>query len=119
MEDAMKKILITLIMLLFVTGSAFATDVAFSGKITAVNDAGELIASMSAHVGGTVVSLDTNFACLLKHVSGTREFATSSADTSIYWKVETDPGTKGKETLVLTLTKSTSEEFSDTSWSKL
>jgi hypothetical protein len=98
-------------LLFFMTSSAFAFDVPFGGKITSnTAGTGALISSMSANVGGTVLSGTTNFACVLKHISGTREFATSSADTKIYWApVSSDNA--GKTTMTLPLSHSTSDDF--------
>jgi hypothetical protein len=112
MEDIMKKILFTFMMLLFLTGSAFAATISFGGKVTSdgTGVTGTLISSMSANVGGICNSGTANFACVLKHVSGTREFATSSADTKIYWAPVSDAN-QGKPVITLPLTHSTSEDF--------
>jgi hypothetical protein len=112
MEDIMKKILFTFMLLLFLTGSAFAADVTFGGKVTSdgTGVTGQLISSMSANVGGQCLSSTANFACVLKHVSGTREFATSSADTKIYWGPVSSTN-QGTQTMTLVLQSSTSADF--------
>ena len=116
----MKKIFILMSfmgLILFVSASAFAGDVPFGGKLVVTAPVGATISAMSANVGGQCLSSATNFACILKHLNGTRNFATSSADTKIYYHEVTVPTNMGKMTLEVTLTNSDSQDFS--SWSNL
>ena len=118
----MKKIFILMSfmgLMLFVSASAFAagTTIDPGGKLVATTPVAATISAMSANVGGQVVSSATNFACILKHMNGTRNFATSSADTKIYYHEVTVPTNMGKMTLEVTLTNSDSQDFS--AWSNL
>jgi hypothetical protein len=119
MEGTMKKIFILSMFLLLISGIAYAkTDIAESGKIT--NDmtpSGTLISSMSAHVGGQIMSGTTNYAIELKHISGTKNFGVSSADTKMYQY--TIVNYKGQMKMEVDLTNSTSVDFMGSGWSTL
>jgi hypothetical protein len=119
------KILIPLILLLIVQGSVFdgiargATPIPPGGVITvhAGNpEAGTIIAHMSSRVMGSILSGKYDFAVVLKHVLGTREFAGSSAGTHIYYNAVTLDNLN-KEIMGLTLSHSSTEDFAD--WSEL
>jgi hypothetical protein len=120
MEGIMKKILMTVISLILIAGSAYASGltIAAGGKITETASGGALISSMSANVGGEIMSGTTNYAVELKHISGTRQFGTSSADTKIYYQ-QVSTTNQGTMTLDTPLTNSTSQDFMGTGWNSL
>jgi hypothetical protein len=119
------KILIPLILLLIVQGSALvgtargATPILPGGVITVKAgdpEAGYVIAHMSSRVMGSILSDKYDFAVVLKHVLGTREFAGSSAGTHVYFNAVTSDNLN-KEIMGLTLSHSSTEDFAD--WNEL
>jgi len=114
----MKKILALTLLLLSITGSAFASSVATNTLIgsagvggmsvtggvdqTAADNASNPLVRLSTGVQG-VVNFDTSthleYAIGTKHVSGSKYFGTSNDSTNIYWlqsvKGDLAPGTFG------------------------
>jgi hypothetical protein len=109
----MKKLLFLLSILTLATGTCFAADIDPGGNVEYNST---VIAKVSNNVLGNVKSSNTAFAIVLKHLNGTREFATSSTDPKIYWEAVTTTN-KGTETMGLTLSASDTSDFSD--WTAL
>jgi hypothetical protein len=99
---------------IFIAGSAFgATPIADGGSITVPAgqpDAGLILAPMSKGVLGNVLAGGDRYAIVLKHIHGTREFATSSAGTLIYYN-DVDPVNQDTPNMGLTLSSSDSSDF--------
>lgn len=114
----MKKLIVLTALFVMVAGPAMATDFDSNTPLTATNKGGETVVILKAsnNVNGTIKSSANQFAAVTKHLNGTRNFATSSTDTKIYWKAVAKAN-KGKTTLELTLSHSDTSDFS--SWTAL
>jgi hypothetical protein len=110
----MKKLSIILVQFFFVTGAAFAaTPIAPGGKVlvpAGQSEAGTIIAAMSTRVMGSILSSEYSFAVVLKHLFGSREYATSSASTKNFYNFVA-PEDKDTPNMGLKLNNSTSEDF--------
>jgi hypothetical protein len=116
----MKILALMFILLLFIADMASAfTPIAPGGEIivpAGQPGAGTVIASMSRKVLGNIISASDTYALVLKHLLGTREFATSTAGTKIYFKIES-AAHQNTEEMDLNLSHSTTEDFS--TWNNL
>lgn len=118
----MKKFVFLSIFMLMASVSYSATDFSSSTNLVSADtetpDAaqGVTIMQCSNNVNGTVVSSSTQFAALTKHLNGTRNYATASTDTKIYW-TDVEAANKGTATFEITLANSDTSDFSD--WTAL
>ncbi len=119
----MKKRLALLSFAIFVatSGAAFAAGTAISegGDLkvpTGFPSADTSITKLSNNVSGSIIASANQFAAVLKHKNGTKNYAASSTDTKMYWKEVADTN-KGTTTLEVTLSNSDTSDFSD--WSSL
>lgn len=110
----MKKILIAFALLAFAATPVLAIQPFDADK--PLTQGTETICKPSNNVYGAVVSSANQFAAVTKHKNGTRNFATSSTDTKIYWTAVADAN-KGKTTLEITLSNSDTSDFN--SWTAL
>lgn len=110
-----KALLIGLLM--FSSGPAFAaTPINNTGRLVVPDgqpEAGTVISVMSTKILGSILSSSSDYAVVLKHILGTREFATSSASTKIYFHA-VSTANMGSPAMDLQLSHSTSEDFN--SW---
>jgi len=114
-----KAFVLTIALLLLSAGSSFAVTKAFDNTTPLqASDAaaGEFIVKCSNNVNGFVANSNNQFAATDKHLNGTRNYATSSTDTKIYWKTVATAN-EGKATLELPLTASDTSQFS--AWTAL
>ena len=111
-----KALLIGLLM--FSSGSAFAaTPINDGQKLVVPNgqpDAGIVIAVMSTRVLGSILSSSSDFAIVLKHIHGSREFALSSSSEKVYFHAVSTTN-MDSPAMDLQLSHSTSDDFN--SWS--
>jgi hypothetical protein len=112
----MKKVLILLAGLSLLATTSFAEVYTSAATIESDDTTPVLIAKLSNNVNGQVLSGQTRFAAVMKHLNGTRNFATSSTDPKIYWEAVVDAN-KGTTTLEVTLANSDTSDFSD--WTAL
>lgn len=116
----MKIMLIIVVQLIFITASLFAETSITEGEKIIVpigqNGAGTVIAAMSRGVLGIIIASDAEYAIVLKHILGSREYASASSGAKIYFK---PVALENKDTpnMGLTLTTSSSADFAD--WAKL
>lgn len=108
----MKKLIVTLTILLLATGTAFAANTTFNADSALTADSGAVqIVKPSNNVYGQITSGANQFAAVTLHLNGTYEYATSSEDTKIFRNARTEANV-GTSTIVLSLTASDTSNFS-------
>jgi hypothetical protein len=110
----MKKLALILIFMLSIVEMApAATPIAQGGKIivpAGQREEGTVLATMSKGVLGSILAGGAQYSIVLKHIHGTREFASSSVGTLIYFN-DVDPLNQDTPNMGLTLSSSDSSDF--------
>ncbi len=117
----MKKIIIMLVILLFAAGSALAGTTTIAAGETLITGSGDKdpsadLATLSNNVHAIFVSSANQFAGLTKHEQGSKNYATASDSTKIFWKNVAEDN-EGSGTFEVTLSASDTSNFSD--WGSL
>ncbi|PLY03563.1 MAG: hypothetical protein C0623_00675 [Desulfuromonas sp.] len=113
----MKKIILFAIIALFLAAPAMAATKDFTGGgdaiVTGTNDkeASTQIAVLSNNVAGRFAVSADQFAAITKHLNGSKNYATSSESTKIYWE-NVDEANEGSMTFEITLSASDTADFS-------
>jgi len=113
----MKKIIIILVILLFAAGSAMAgtLTVGAGGEVTTGSgdkDPSAVLATLSNNVHAVFVASTNQFSAITKHVNGSKNYATASDSTKIFWTNVADAN-DGTATFEITLSASDTADFSD------
>jgi hypothetical protein len=114
----MKKIIVLASLMMLLATSAFAAGTTVKilngGAINSTAD-NKPLGKLSTNVSLVVINSSTAFSTATKHLSGNREFGTSSTDTRIYYKEVAT----GVEAVVGDVTNSDSSDFQAAGWSGL
>lgn len=117
----MKKqiLFLSAVAILTIGTSAFAEDISAGGTLTVPTgspQAGSTITKLSNNVVGSIVASTNQFSAVTKHLNGTKNYATSSTDTKLYW-TDVSTANKGQATLEITLSNSDTTDFN--AWTAL
>lgn len=112
----MKKIILTVLVLIFAAGTAMAGTLNVSAGGSVVTGSGDkdpsaTLATLSNNVVATFVASTNQFAAITKHTNGSKNYATASDSTKIYWHNVADAN-DGSTTFEITLNASDTSQFS-------
>lgn len=122
LEDIMKRklTLLAAVSLFVVQGVAYAaTDITPGGELTVPTGMpaeGSSITKLSNNVVGRVVANSNQFSAITKHINGTKNYATATSETKIYW-TDVTAANKGKSSFEIILSASDTSNFSN--WTSL